>query len=98
MEKRKVDNLLNEAKDADPVELREIVAEMAGMALKNTTSTEKEKELADAILAFAEWQFGGYEGREPTTHRVVGRQLWYEVSERVSEITGSTPKAPSFGA
>ncbi len=98
MEKRKVDDLLSEAKGADSDELREIVSEMAGIALKSTTSTEKEKELADAIHAFAEWQFGSYGGREPTTHRVVGRQLWYEVSERVSEITGSTPESPSFGA
>lgn len=54
--------------------------------------------LAQAVLAFAEWQWNGY-GNEPDayTQQVVGNELWSEVSDRVRDITGRRPPAPRFG-
>ena len=56
------------------------------------------KPLADAVVAFAEWQSGGYGGdawkTEADNH--VSRQLWGEVSERVFAISGERPTLPSL--
>lgn len=94
----RVKELLSDSKDADEIELREIVEELAEIALSAERFVAGEHELAEAVRAFADWQYGGYGDREPTTRSVVGRHLWYEVSERVYAVTGSQPKAPTFGA
>jgi hypothetical protein len=54
--------------------------------------------LAQAVLAFAEWQWGCYDSDASSpARRSIGRALWFEVSEHVRRITGQTPPAPSFG-
>jgi hypothetical protein len=51
--------------------------------------------LAQAVLAFAEWQTFGYEG-DSHTRTVISRSLWHEVSTHVHHILGSCPDL--FGA
>lgn len=51
----------------------------------------KNKDLASAIQAFADWQTPGYEV-DSRTHAVVARHLWYEVSEHVRDIIGQSPQ------
>jgi len=106
----RVNELLLEAEGADEKELRELLVELGEIAIeaidnaadehdeKSIEPPERELALAKAVYDFADWQFGGYEDRDETTRRVVGRQLWSEVSDRVRTSTGATPKAPAFGS
>jgi len=98
----RVEELLVSAESADEVELRAIMDELADIAYEaegaDPDTASDMEDLARAVYAFADWQFGGYEDRDETTRVVVGRQLWSEVSDRVREITGSPPQAPAFGA
>ena len=98
-EVRRTEELLNEARDTeDKKELMEIMYEMADITRLASVSGSTEKDLATAVNAFAEWQYGGYGERDPNTLRVVGQQLWSEVSDSVYSINGNRPPSPSFGA
>ena len=56
------------------------------------------KELAKAVVDFADWHWSGYVSNVTPEARVtVGRQLWSEVSDRVKQLTGTTPASPRFG-
>lgn len=56
------------------------------------------QDLAHAVVAFADWQYQGYEGWTEAARQDVGRQLWFEVSDRVRRATGCAPAAPGFDA
>jgi hypothetical protein len=98
-EVRRTEELLREARGTDNhKELMAIMDEMVDIARLASECGDKEKNLAFAINAFAEWQYGGYGERDPNTLRVVGQQLWSEVSDSVYSINGNRPPSPSFGA
>ena len=75
-------------------ELRETAARM--LALISSPSLEKElaraKDLARAIVEFADWQNMEYEDGE--TKEVVSRALWGEVSDYAKEATQAELQLP----
>ena len=58
---------------------------------------KRNKDLAHAIQAFAEWQTPGY-NVDSRTHAIVARQLWSEVSEHVRDIIGKSTQDVGFVA
>jgi hypothetical protein len=98
-EVKRTEELLREARAAeDKEDLLEIMDEMADITRLAAVAASPEKDLAEAVCAFAEWQSPCYGDRDPHTRRVVSEQLWSEVSDRVYAINGSRPTAPTFGA
>lgn len=93
----RVRELLQEAAKADEEELREVVEELGKIALLAIRDQSPQRDLAEAVQAFAEWQHGGYENWDQNIRTTIAKQLWYEVSDRVYGIIGSAPEAPSFG-
>ena len=75
-------------------ELRETTARM--LFLISSSNLEKElaraKDLANAIVEFAEWQNTQYEDGE--TKEVVSRALWGEVSDYAREATQAELQLP----
>lgn len=97
---KRAESLLFEAtKTNDTEDLREIAKELTDLVKGAVYRASPADDLAQAVNAFAEWRYGGYyETRDEATRNVVGRQLWYEVSDRVCSTIGAIPPAPAFGA
>ena len=80
--------------DENEEELRETAARM--LSLISSPNLEKElakaKDLANAIVEFADWQNTEYEDGE--TKEVVSRALWGEVSDYAREATQAEIQLP----
>lgn len=64
-------------------------------AAHQTTNRDARKLLAQAILDFAKWQETGYSnGTNPDAFEHISKQLWWEVSKHVRDITGEESPYP----
>lgn len=83
-----VKSMLSQAQDGlSPRTDRQDIEEYSTKALR----------LAEAVLQFADWQWGGYvEGACPEARRTVGIQLWSEVSDHVYQLTRQRAASPRF--
>ena len=66
-------------------EMREVAKKKEGM---------KEKELLDAVVAFAEWHWSGYQGEQTEARLCVSRHLWEKVSDIIHDRSGLRPSSP----
>ena len=93
----RVKQLLQELDGASLSEAKDIALELADIAILVIQSTNQSVGLAEAVVAFADWHKDEYKVTSDTK-KEISRSLWYEVSDRVYAITGTTPSNPCGGA
>jgi len=71
------------------------VREMRGLVKEERR--KHEAPLAEAVLAFAEWHWGGYEEPRTPARDEIGRHLWGAVSDLIYAVTGDRPPGPPEG-
>jgi hypothetical protein len=75
------------------VELHQMADEIKSLSAHpkgfSSVSPDPAPDLAEAVVAFAEWQQTGYiAGRSRDSSDAISRQLWWVIQENVRSITG----------
>jgi hypothetical protein len=86
-----INALMDEAEAHDEI-AGAIAKEVVAIYESESGPTTRLRDLAEAVLAFAEWHEQGYSTDES---RRVGELLWMEVSDGIYSATGRRP--PSLG-
>lgn len=98
-EQQRMVDLCEEAKDNidDEDALHRIFADMRMEARVMDDRDARAKELARAVVAFAEWHTSGYEGdRSKDTFDTVSGSLWEDVRCKVQYLIKESPKNPAL--